>query len=168
MLRECMQNSSSLFVKESRPLHFWIHKRWMRISWISTFSPPTDLILPSAAGLQILRNSADNLNVLPLVNSTSTWNRKKCIWSNNTLHNICISKWCDAISSLIGCISANSPLSVNIWTEACLCIVVQHLTTRLRIQYREKEHCWTISGGLLIASAACGPGFYNICPAIKA
>lgn len=36
-----------------------------------TFWPPSDLILPSAAGLCILRNSADKLKAPPLENSTS-------------------------------------------------------------------------------------------------
>lgn len=42
-----------------------------------TFSPPTDLILLSAAGLYTLRNSAERLNVVPSENSTSTYKRHK-------------------------------------------------------------------------------------------
>lgn len=48
---------------------------------INTFSPPIDLTFPSAAGLWILRNSDEKLNLVPSVYSTSTFKQRQKIES---------------------------------------------------------------------------------------
>lgn len=90
-----------------------------------TFSPPTDRILLSAAGLYTLRNSADRWNELPSANSISTWdelelssiqNRYKAHTPNDQA-NQCQSKFHSKLVTV-----SNRKSGLVIWRQICIWI----------------------------------------------